>query len=393
MKLLTTMAVLTVLAATVSAGVRESDPAKIQKLSPQEATQLKLKLHREELSKGRIKDITTLKGVRDNALSGYGLVVGLRGTGDGSPVSARAMASMLRKGNKIAISPKDTKSKAIASVYVTAKLGPFKNADDTIDVEVAIIGDASSLQGGTLLMTPLKGADGEVYAVATGPISIGGFSAEGEAASVTKGHPTVARIPSGARVERSEKSTYLCNGTITLQLRNPDFTTADRIATEINKKYPDIAKIDDPGSIRVRVPQSHTSRVPAFMASIHALRVKTELPAIIVVNERTGTIIVSDSVRISPVAISQGSLTMVVKESTQVSQPGPLAKAGSTVQAPDTQISVKEKQSAFHIIPEQVSLKELADALNAMGLTPTDLIAIFESLKRAGALEAELKIM
>lgn len=385
----TTILTILMMTAASYAGAAAFDPGAAKRISSSDLTQIR----RDVLLKGRIKDIVDIKGIRDNPLQGFGLVIGLRGTGDDSPLSRRALASLIRQ-HKISIPLEDIKSKSIASVMVTAKLPPFARRGSTIDVEVAVIGNASSLQGGTLLRTPLYGADGEPYALAQGPISIGGFAAEGEAASIVKGHPVVGRISNGAHIEREELSEFVENGEVTLQLRNPDFTTCDRIAKAINSKYKQIARAVDPGTVRVDVPAGlNKAQVPAFISEMGSLRVEMDMPAIVVVNERTGTIIVGENVRISTVAISHGNLSIITKETENVSQPSPLSRTGSTEKTKDTKISATEKASILHVIPQPVSVQELANALNAMGLTPRDLIAIFEALKRAGALQAELKFM
>jgi flagellar P-ring protein precursor FlgI len=341
----------------------------------------------------RIKDIVEIEGIRGNPIWGYGVVVGLNGTGDGSEVSKRALANILRKCD-LKLEPKDISSKNIASVMVTSQLPPFARAGTTIDVTVSAIGSAASLQGGTLLMTPLWGADHQVYAVAQGPITLGGFAVSGQAASVTKNHPTVGRIPSGAIVEKAELASFVRQGRINLQLRYPDFSTARRIAQAVNKIYRDSSVAVDAGSVRVEVPKTlRRSELSRFIDRIGAQEVEVDQPAVVIINERTGTIVVGENVGVSTVAISHGSLSIVTKEQPKVSQALPLAPGGTTVTTPSTDILAREQGGPLHVVPEQVTVADLARALNAMGLTPRDLVAIFEALRQAGALHARLVIM
>ena len=341
----------------------------------------------------RIKDIVTIKGVRGNPLWGYGLVIGLGGTGDGSTISKRALASVLKRAS-INLTPDEISTKNIASVIVTATLGPFARKGSPIDVTASAIGSAQSLQGGTLLMTPLMGADGQVYAVAQGAIAIGGFGASGEKASVTKNHLTVGRIPNGAIVERQELANFVENGHVTLQLRNPDFDTADRIAKAIQTIYPDSSKALDAGTVRVQVPPTvPRADVTAFLSRIGQLEVQVDQPARVVISERTGTIIVGANVAVSMVAISHGNLSVVRQEVERVSQPGPLATGGTTEKETNTQIDVGEGQGQMRLVPKTVTVNDLTKALNALGVSPRDLIVIFQALKRQGALQADLEIM
>jgi flagellar P-ring protein precursor FlgI len=340
----------------------------------------------------RIKDIADIKGVRGNSLWAYGLVVGLNGTGDDSPTSRRALTNILRRSGLV-LAPEDLASKNIASVIVTADLPPFGRAGSQIDVTVSAIGNATSLQGGTLLTTPLVAADGQVYAVAQGSVSVGGFSATGESASVSKNHPTAGRVPSGATIEKEELATFVENGGITLQIRNPDFTTARNMAQAVNELHASSATALDAGTVRVQIPAKLAKQeLIAFIDGVCGLDVKVDQPAIIVVNERTGTIIVGEKVTISSVAISHGNLSIVTQEKDYVSQPNPLSKGGTTEKVHRTDIKVTEDKSTMIVMPK-LSVAELAKALNAMGMTPRDMIAIFESLRQAGALQAQLKII
>jgi len=341
----------------------------------------------------RIKDIVNVQGVRSNPIWGYGLVIGLDGTGDNAAVSRRALASILRRSG-IVLEPEDITSDNIASVLVTADLPPFARVGSTIDVTVSSIGNAESLLGGMLLMTPLMGADGEVYAVSQGSLTVGGFSATGNAASVNKNHVTVGRIPGGATVEREELADFIENGQISLNLLNPDVTTADAIAKAINAIYRRSAVAVDAGTVSVLLPPTTTpATLMGFLDKIMNLTVKVDQPALVVINERTGTIVVGQNVGISTVAISHGNLSIVTTEKDFISQPLPFSRTGRTQRIERTEIQAIEEDRSIHVVPKQVSVSELARALNAMGLTPRDLVAIFEALRRAGALQAELRIM
>ena len=346
----------------------------------------------------RIKDIVDIQGIRSNPLSGIGLVIGLAGTGDTTMLSRQMLTNILRDSGLV-LSPTNLTGGNVAAVMVTAELGPFAREGLRIDVDVSAIGDAKSLQGGMLLPTPLEGLDGQVYAVAQGGVSIGGWAATGEKASITKNHQTVGRIPDGAIVEKQEIATFVEYVAgyrfITLNLRNSDFLTAERISSAINQSYPDSAAVVDAGTIRVKVPtEIGRSDIVAFIADITKPEVVVDVPATVVINERTGTIVVGENVGISAVAISQGSLVVKVKETAQVSQPvAPFSDAGTTEVIPETMVGVQEQDA--HLIPvsRAVTVSELAKALNAIGATPRDLIAIFNALKRAGALQAKLVIM
>lgn len=344
----------------------------------------------------RVKDIVTIKGERGNPLWGYGLVIGLNGTGDDSEVSKRALVSVLRKNN-MAFDAGDIDAKNIASVIVTGELGPFDRAGSKIDVTVACIGDASSLQGGKLLMTPLVGADGNTYAIAQGSVVLGGFGASGQNASVSKGHLTAGQVPNGATVEREETAQIIENGEITLLLKNPDHTTAEHVAEAVNTIQEGLAHAADAGTVRIIVPKNvDRTKVNAFVDRIGKLVVETDQPGVVVINERTGTVIVGQNVTISTVAIAHGNLTITTEEKDYASQPPPLSGAGATtVELERSSVKAAEKRAALHVLakPEKLTVSDLARALNAMGLTPRDLIAIFQALKQAGALQAELKVM
>jgi len=346
----------------------------------------------------RIKDIVDIQGLRSNPLKGIGLVIGLAGTGDSTLPSQQMLTNVLRDSGLV-LSPADLTGGNIAIVMVTAELGPFAREGSYLDVDVSSIGDAKSLQGGMLLPAPLKGLDRQVYAEAHGSVFIGGWAASGKQASITKNHQTVGRIPGGAVVEKAEIATfmeYIGNKRfITLNLRNNDFLTAERISKVINQKYPNSTVAVDAGTIRVRIPDEigHTS-IAGFIVDITQLEVNVDMPAVVVINERTGTIVVGEKVGISTVAISQGSLVVKVRETATVSQPSaPFSDAGSTAVVPETAMGIEEKDGYLVPMPRVVTVSELAKALNAIGATPRDLIAIFNALKKAGALQARLEIM
>jgi len=347
----------------------------------------------------RIKDIVDIQGVRSNPLAGIGLVIGLAGTGDSTLPSRQILTNVLRDVG-IILSPSDLTGDNIAMVMVTAELGPFAREGSRIDVDVSAIGDAKSLQGGMLLPTPLEGLDGQVYAVAQGGISIGGWTATGDKASIAKNHQTVGRIPDGAIVEQEEIATFVeyiaGHRFITLNLRNSDFSTAERISKGIDQTYPNSATVVDAGTIKVKVPTEISQiGIAGFIDDITKAEVTVDVPAAVVINERTGTIVVGANVGISAVAISQGSLIVKIRETARVSQPpaAPFSDAGTTQVIPETIVGVEEKDA--HLIPVSrvVTVSELAKALNAIGATPRDLIAIFNALKKAGALQAKLVIM
>ncbi len=346
----------------------------------------------------RIKDIVDIQGLRSNPLTGVGLVIGLAGGGDKSLLSRQVLTNILRESGLV-LNPTDLTGSNIAVVWVTAKLGPFAREGSRIDVDVSSIGDATSLQGGKLLPTPLKGLDAQVYAVAEGGVSIGGWTATGSKASITKNHQTVGRIPDGATVEKEEIATFVeqmaGDRVISLNLRNVDFSTARQISQAINRDFPNSAVVIDAGTIQVRIPKEISqAQIVGFIDDITKPDVKVDAPAVVVINERTGTIVVGENVGISAVAISQGSLVVKIKESEIVSQPtAPFSDAGATAIVPDTSIGVDEKDAHLIPISRSVTVSELAKNLNAIGATPRDLIAIFNALKKAGALQARLVIM
>ncbi len=343
----------------------------------------------------RIKDLTSIDGARDNQLVGYGLIVGLAGDGDSnSQTTLRSIANIVQRYG-LTIDPTQMKAKNAAIVMCTADIGPFLRSGTKIDVIVASMGDAKSLQGGVLLQTPLMGADGRVYAVAQGPVAIGGFvgGAGGPGgATVQKNHPTVGTISNGAIVEREIPAHFVRNGAIDLELLNPDFTSASRVASAINAVWPGIAFPDDAATVKVKVPAAFVGHEVAFIANMGQIDVNPDTEARVVINERTGTIVATSTVRISQVAISHGSLTITVTSNVGVSQPGPFSQGGQTVTVPSTQTAVNEVKGGFTVMEEAPSVERLAAALNALGVSTRDMMAIFQTLKRAGALQAELII-
>lgn len=346
----------------------------------------------------RIKDLTNLQGVRENQLIGYGIVIGLAGTGDSSTnifFSIQTITSMLKKlGLTVPNSEIDgLKFKNMATVMVTANLPPFARPGNRIDVLVSSLGDAKSLQGGTLLLTPLKAPNGEVYAVAQGPISIGGFAAGRAARGVQKNHLTVGRIVSGALVEKDIPSNFEKKKSFRLALSQPDFTTANRIANSINNHFKTHAAFPkDAGTVDITVPEKFQGNIVKFIASLENLSVSPDTAARIIIDERTGTIVIGKDVRISTVAVSHGSLTIQIKEEPVVVQPEPLSR-GETAIVPRTRLTVEEGEDRLLVVPQGTSIGEVIAALNAIGVTPRDLIAILQAIKAAGALHAELVLI
>jgi flagellar P-ring protein precursor FlgI len=342
----------------------------------------------------RVKDLARIQGVRENELFGYGLVIGLNGTGDkaGTLFTVQSIASMLqRMGIQV---PRDRVGvKNVAAVVVTAKLPPFAKVGTTLDVLVSSLGDATSLQGGTLLLTPLQAADGKVYAVAQGPVSVGGFNVEagGTGEKVQKNHPTAGRLPNGAIIEREVPTSVVENHTLAITLNSPDFTTVRRLAEVINGALGGgRARAEDGATVRVGVQPGQD--VVALIALLENLRVTPDQVAKVVINERTGTIIMGSQVRISTVAISHGSLSVQIKSEFQVSQP-PALSGGSTAVVPKSDVTVQEEKSRLAVVEEGASIGDLVRALNALGVTGRDLISILQAIKQAGALQAELEIL
>ena len=345
----------------------------------------------------RIKDIIEFEGVRDNMLVGYGLVVGLNGTGDSlsdGHFTKQSLQSML---NRLGVKPTDSglDSNNVAAVMVTATLPPFARLGIRIDVTVSSLGDSESLLGGTLLVTPVLGADGEVYVVAQGQLAVGGFTAAGDAETITKGVPTSARIANGGIVEREVGYEMSDMETVKLSLRNPDFTTARRVAQAINAFLGTPAAIPlDLSTVLLTVPDSYRSNVVNLLTDIEQLRVEPDQLARVIIDEQSGIIVMGDNVRISTVAIAQGNLIIRITEAEQVSQPGPFAEVGETTTVARTDIEVEEGEDMrLTIVNDGVTLQQLVNGLNALGIGPRDMITILQAIKTAGALQAEIEVM
>ncbi len=342
----------------------------------------------------RIKDLTLVEGGRENQLVGYGLVVGLAGDGDSNAASTlRSVANVLQRFG-VTVPSDQIKVKNSAAVMVTADIGPFLRSGARIDVVVASIGDAKSLQGGVLLQTPLLGGDGRVYAVAQGPIAVGGFlggTGGAGGATVQKNHPTVGSISNGAIVEREIPAAFVSQQTLNLLLLNPDFTSASRMARAINASFAEAGDARDAATVSVRVPASYRGREVDFLADLGAIEMDPDSVARVVINERTGTIVATSTVRISQVAISMGSLTITISSSPVVSQPAPFS-AGQTTVVPRTNTTVTEVKGGFKVVDDLPTIERLASALNALGVSTREMTAIFQTLKRSGALQAELII-
>lgn len=344
----------------------------------------------------RVKDIADFEGVRTNMLVGYGLVVGLNGTGDSLRNSMFTQESLVAMLERLGVSTRGNtlNTKNVAAVMVTATLPPFARHGSRIDVAVSSLGDSKSLLGGTLLVTPLLGADGEAYAVAQGPLSVGGFEARGDAETVTRGVPTAARIPAGAIVEREVQFALDDMAQIRLALRNPDFTTAERIVGALNSLLGGAAaRALDSATVTLPVPATYRGRVAQLLGEIEQLPVEPDTAARIVIDERAGIIVMGENVQISRVAVAQGNLTVRISETPQVSQPNPFAD-GRTVEVPRTDIQVDDQSGNRMVALEPgVTLKDLVDGLNALGVGPRDLIGILQAIKAAGALQAEIEVI
>ena len=363
----------------------------------------------------RIKDMAQIVGVRGNQLIGYGLVIGLKGTGDSTNTefTIQSLVNMLQRMG-VSVDKKDVKVKNVAAVVVTAELPPFARAGTRLDALVSSMGDAKSLQGGTLLLTPLKAPDGKVYAVAQGPLSTGGFAFGGAAGGgVQVNHPTVGRIVSGILIEKEIPNHFNEKNDFTLALHNPDFSTVYRCAEAINRELNEqVATALDAGTLSVKLPAAFHGKLPELIARIQALDVPVDTPARVIINERTGTVVMGENVRLSKIAISHGNLSIIVKEQFQVSQPnafapppgegvgtgkesgGPMvAPGGQTVVTPESDVTVKEDKAHLMVLQENVNIGDLVRALNALGVSPRDLITILQTIKAAGALHAELQII
>jgi len=357
---------------------------------------LALALSGEALALSRVKDLASIEGVRGNQLVGYGIVVGLNGTGDtlnNIPFTKQSLQAMLER---LGVNTRGAtmRTQNLAAVMVTANLPPFSTQGNRIDVTVSSLGDAKSLQGGTLLVTPLLGADGEVYALAQGSVAIAGFSAEGDAAKITRGVPTNARIANGAMIEREVAFKLNDARTLRLSLRNPDFTTSKRIAAAINDFMgADTAEPTDPATVTLQIPAKFHGNMIRLVTEVEQLKVEPDQTARVVVDERSGIIVMGRDVRVSTVAIAQGNLTVTITEQPQVSQPAPLSNGQTTV-VPRTGVKVDTGDgNKLALVKEGVTLRELVDGLNALGVGPRDLISILQAIKTAGALQADIELM
>ena len=344
----------------------------------------------------RIKDISDFEGIRENQLIGYGLVVGLNGTGDSlnnTPFTEQSLQAMLER---LGVNTRniDLNTNTVAAVMVTANLPPFATQGTRIDVNVSALGDAGSLQGGTLLVTPLVGADGEVYAIAQGSVAIGGFSAQADAASVVRGVPTAGRIANGGLVERELEFKLASLTSLRLALRNPDLTTARRIALSINELIGmPTAEPLDPGTVRLELPRQYDGNIVDLLTDIEQLIIEPDMPARVVIDENSGIIVMGQDVRVSTVAVAQGNLTVTIAETPQVSQPLPFANGDTTV-VPRSEVAVEEDGGRkLAIVPETVTLRQLVDGLNALGIGPRDMISILQAIKASGALQAEIEVL
>ncbi len=345
----------------------------------------------------RIKDIATFEGVRDNMLVGYGLVVGLNNTGDNLADGHFTKQSLLAMLERLGVKPTEDglDSKNVAAVMVTASLPAFTRQGTRMDVTVSALGDSSSLLGGTLLVTPLLGADGEVYAVAQGQVAVGGFTAGGDAETVTKGVPTSARIANGAIVERELEYKLADLKKVNISLRNPDLTTARRMAQAINAFLgTSAARPSDPGTIALNIPADYEENVVGLLTDIEQLRIEPDQLAKVIIDEQSGTIVMGENVKISTVAIAQGNLTIRITEAAQVSQPGPFAEVGTTTTVARTDVQVDEgSDQKLTVVSSGVTLQDLVNGLNSLGIGPRDLITILQAVKAAGALQAEIAVM
>lgn len=347
-------------------------------------------------SETRIKDIASLEGVRDNQLMGYGLIVGLSGTGDKPTTvfSVQTLTNILQRMG-VVVNPSAVMVRNMAAVMVTATLPAFAQPGTHIDITAAAIGDASNLQGGMLLLTPLKGPDGETYASAQGNVLTGGFVARGGANSQTVNHPTVGRVPAGAIVEKSPPS-IPPGKSLKLQLHQADFTTAARVAEALNKHFPgdggSVAHAESSALIAVAVPAAYESRTVEFVAEMEGLTVQTDRKEKIVINEKTGTVVMGKDVRITPVAILHGALNVEIRTTVEVSQPAPLAN-GTTEVVPQTSVTAKESKAKNVVLERGATVEQLMRALQAIGSTPRDVIAILEEMRSAGALDAEIEVL
>lgn len=345
----------------------------------------------------RIKDIVSFEGIRQNQLVGYGLVVGLNGTGDtvnNNPYTKESLTGMLER---LGVNIRDAAaigSTNIAAVMVTAMLPPFSRQGSIVDVSVSAIGSATDLRGGTLLVTPLLGADGNVYAVAQGPVAVGGFTAAGQAGTtITKGVPTSGKISSGAIVEKEIGFELASMNTMNLTLRNPDFTTAKRIGDAINKCFAGIARAVDPTTVSLSIPAPFKADLVGFLTKLEQLMVIPDQVAKVIIDDQDGVIVMGEHVRVSTVAVTHGTITIKVTETPQVSQPNPFTQVQQATVVDRSDIEVTEEQGRFVVMESGVTLQKLVNGLNALGVTPRDMITILRSIKAAGALQAEIEVI
>jgi len=341
----------------------------------------------------RIKDLAAFEGVRENQLIGYGLVVGIDGKGDQGLATQQTIVNMLQRMGLV-VNPNDLKTKNVAAVMVTAMLPPFPRPGTRIDVTVSAIGDAKTLQGGTLLLTPLKGPDGKVYALGQGAVSVGGFVGGEGGAKVVKNHATVGRVPRGGIVEKDLPFSLGKGDELRLFLHRQDFTNASRIAEKINGALAAVrSQAVDSATVTLQVPAEYRGRLPEFISLVEAIDVPVDMPARVTVNERTGTVVIGENVRIASVAIAHGNLTIEIKTEFQVSQPKPFApEKAETVVVPKTEVTSSEPKASL-VEVSGVTLGEIVKGLNSLGVTPRDLIAILQALRSSGALRAELEII
>lgn len=339
----------------------------------------------------RIKDITEVEGARGNQLTGVGLVTGLNGTGDNSPMAVQMMRNMMRNFG-VTLDARSVRTRNLAVVALTANLPPYVRPGQTIDVNVNTMGNASNLQGGVLVQSPLRAADGQVYAVAQGPVVVGGSSAQGAAASRTQNVPTAGRIPGGAIVEREVPADYTAGGQVALLLRQPDFTTSQRIADAINRVYGVVAYAVDAGRVEINLPGQYVQAPTAFLANMGGIEIEPDTPAKVAVNERNGTVVMGGNVKISAVGVAHGNLVVTVGESPQVIQPETLG-GGVTAVVPRTDITAEEEGGSMIAMPATTTVRDMVRVLNSLGARPRDIIEILQAISRAGALHGELVVM
>ncbi len=339
----------------------------------------------------RIKDITEVEGARGNQLTGVGLVTGLNGTGDNSPMAVQMMRNMMRNFG-VTLEARSVRTRNLAVVALTANLPPYVRPGQTIDVNVNTMGNASNLQGGVLVQSPLRAADGQVYAVAQGPVIVGGSSAQGAAASRTQNVPTAGRIPGGAIVEREVPADYTMGGQVALLLRQPDHTTSQRIADAINRVYGVVAYAVDAGRVEINLPGQYVQAPNAFLANMGGIEIEPDIPARVAVNERNGTVVMGGNVKISAVGVAHGNLVVTVGESPQVVQPETLG-GGVTAVVPRTDITADEEGGSMIAMPATTTVRDMVRVLNSLGARPRDIIEILQAISRAGALHGELVVM